>query len=238
MFFQPIQIPGFTAGLNVEQRPYNGNNTSYKDEWLLHAIGSDVMLLSIIDSDITHDHVSCYLSVMRYLDCTQTNQYNIVTTNYFEDTFCLHQMERAKIFISRSHGGKGDGDTFLKLSSTQTDSYLSSNQIYDFNNELAHVDFSKADIMVFVGCETAYGGNQANNLATASVNAGATYSIGFEEVIQCYGANTWTVYFSKNLSLGQTVYEAAQNATEDTINDYDILDSFAVLNVDSYCIVE
>jgi len=98
------------------------------------------------------------------------------------------------------------------------------------------VDFSNMEMMLYVACETAYGGNDAQNLITASVNAGANYALGFEESIGCDGANTWTSYFCEYYAAGQSIYEAAQNAADDTAEKHPILDLLGQLNTDSFAI--
>ena len=91
--------------------------------------------------------------------------------------------------------------------------------------------------MLYVGCSTAYGGETGSNLATASVNAGADYAIGFEESISCKGANAWTSYFSQYYAEGYTIETAAQKAANSTAELYPNLHERNQLNVDSYCVV-
>ena len=147
-------------------------------------------------------------------------------------------MQNSKIFISRSHGGYNENCTWLALYDTGTASRLYSTYIYDTNSSTALVDFSNLDIMLYVGCSTAYGGETGSNLATASVNAGAKCAIGFEETISCNGANSWTSYFTKFYTEGETIEDAAQLAAEQTAYDYPLLYETNKLNVDSYCIVQ
>ncbi|MCM1223465.1 MAG: RICIN domain-containing protein, partial [Lachnospiraceae bacterium] len=232
-----INVQGLHSanGLNIQQRPYS-DDEDYKDEWGLHKIGSKVMLLSIISTEGSHDHLSCYSDALRCFASTRYNEFNIVNTKYISATNCITQMESSNIFISRSHGGANSTCSWLKLFDTGTASRLYSDNIYDFSTSTALVNFGGVELMLYVGCTTAYGGNTANNLITASVNAGANYALGFQEEIDCNGANTWTSYFCEYYTNGQTIYDAAKNASDDTASDHFILNALGELNTDSYSI--
>lgn len=218
------QFLEITDGLNVEQKAYVNDN-SYKDEWILHKIGSEVMLLSIISTEGSHDHISCYGDVMKYFESINYTEFNVINTDYISVANCIDQMELSNIFISRSHGGANSNSSWLKLFDTGTESRLYSYNIYDFSTSTALADLDEVEMMLYVGCTTAYGGNTANNLITASVNAGANYALGFKKEIDCNGANTWTSYFCEYYASGQTIYVAAQNASDDTASDHFVLNN-------------
>ena len=219
----------------VKQQTYS-DNTDYKDEWLLYKTGTAVMLLSIISSEGNHDHVSCFNDAIEDFASTSFNEYNIIHTDHISVTDCIAQMELSKIFISRSHGGADSTSSWLRLFDTGTASRLYSYNIYNFTTSTALVDFSGVEIMLYVGCNTAFGGNTANNLITASVNSGANFALGFKKSINCDGANTWTSYFCEYYTDGQTIYDAALNAADDTASDHFILNLLGELNTDSYSI--
>jgi len=224
-----------TNGIDIQQRDYV-DDSDYIDEWLLHRTGTEVMLLSIISTDGSHDHISCYCDAMRSFESTNYNTFNVINTNYITATDCISQMKLSDIFISRSHGGYNSDNTFLRLFDTGIESRLYSYNIYDFSTSTAPVNFDGVEMMLYVGCTTAYGGNTGENLVTASVNAGANYALGFQKTINCGGANTWTSYFCQYYTAGQTIYDAARHAAEDTALEHPILNAVGQLNTDSYVI--
>lgn len=69
------------------------------------------------------------------------------------------------------------------------------------------------ELALFVGCYTSYHSN--TSLTDAAVAAGADYSIGFKDSINCNGANKWTESFFNYLEEGYSVEEAAERASYD-----------------------
>ena len=135
---------------------------------------------------------------------------NLVNTMTMGD--CMDILTSSKIFVSRSHGdGSNDSSLISLVPSTSSDSrYLSSVSIYNFETGRRLVDLSNVYLAIYVGCKTAYGGNgeDARNLITASVKAGAEYAVGFADKINCDDANEWTEAFFIALANGNTVEEA------------------------------
>ena len=118
-------------------------------------------------------------------------------------------------FISRSHGGYDSAGTFISISDTSQESFLGTSEIYDFTNKKAKVDLSDVELALFVGCYTSYHSN--TSLTDAAVAAGADYSIGFKDSINCNGANKWTESFFNYLEDGNSIEVSAQNATIDNL---------------------
>ena len=58
-------------------------------------------------------------------------------------------------------------------------------------------DYSNIDLALFIGCNTAYGGEGNRNIATRIVELGAKASIGFAESIGCSAANSCTTFFTR-----------------------------------------
>jgi hypothetical protein len=224
-------------GRNVEQREYDENDGDYKDEWLMYQLGTDAMLLAVHETD-GRDRISAYGSVMYSLSNIGINNFNLIYTNYMDSNSCLTQMKAARIFISRTHGAGNDNHSYILLNSMGEESILSSVQIFDFSANTARVDFSNVNLLLFVGCKTAWGGNgnTTNNLIVASVNAGADFAVGFEDTINCDGANTWTEYFCEYYSDGQSVWDAAANAANDTAEDHFILELQNKLGTHTFCV--
>ena len=53
---------------------------------------------------------------------------------------------------------------------------------------------SDCEVAVFAGCYTSYG--SAYNLPLASVHAGSSYGIGFNNYVDCEDLSEWTSTFS------------------------------------------
>ena len=229
----------FTSdGRNIEQREYEDDN-NYNDEWVLNRIGEEVTMLSVIATEGSHDHISCYYDCIEAFQDTTTNEFNLIYTAYIQYPTLLPQIEKSKIFISRSHGSATSSSTQIQLHDEGTvGPKLASYNIYNFDTSKALVDFSNVELLLFVGCKTAYGGNNGKNLATASVNAGAGCAIGFSDSIACDGANTWTSSFCQFYANGDSVEDAADKAVEYTEDAHPILNMAGQLKVHSVVIVE
>ena len=207
---------------NITDVIFSGSNSDKRHQWYLYDVGSEIMLMGIKDARAPHDHVSCFSDVVTNFGMTY--DYNIIHTDYISSSACLTQMQNAEIFISRSHGGYDIGYSYLQLYDNETDglseSRLYSYQIYDSSTSTALVDFSNADVMIFVGCTTAYEGENANNLITAAINAGANCAIGFERNISCETANIWTSLFCQYYNNGYSAYDAAHRAINEIQKDF------------------
>jgi hypothetical protein len=106
-----------------------------------------------------------------------------------------------------------ENNTGIILStSSQSESKVSSSDIYDFDNDVALVSLSGCELILFVGCETAA---HTKGIVYAAVAAGAECAIGFKEIITCSDANKWTTDFFTNLLSGYNVSTAAEEALSD-----------------------
>ena len=209
-------------GLNVEQREYS-NDSNVKDEWEMLKCGTDVMMFGVIDKDKADRH-SPFDSVMRTLDGTEYEDYNLIVTDYLSIEDCLAQMEEAKIFVASCHGGAKINENgvlvnFIALSGN-SDNYSDLSWMH-FMQASAPVDFSNMELAVFVACESAYGGTSVNNLITAAVNAGADYAIGFRENIITAAANIWIeLFFDYYYTQEYNIFSAALKASTDADTEY------------------
>lgn len=145
------------------------------------------MMVIIKDTD-GRDRVSEFDQIFGSLSASGRNDYNFIYTDYLSKSDCLNQMENASIFVSRSHGGYDSTGTYIRLYKEGTSSYLGSSDIY---NGTALVDLSSMEVAIFAGCHTAANLETGKNLPDACVNAGATYAIGFDDIIYCNDANDW-----------------------------------------------
>lgn len=173
----------------------------------------NAILVGIPDTENEHDHVTALTDVAGFISSwgyTSTVYGGSYTVSQISD-FINNDVN--SVFISRSHGTRivsasslttvlgtcilpVDGDNSVYYSSIYMTSYYSSNEL------------SNMDLIMFIGCETGYGGDGAANLPTVAVDKGATAAIGFEGNIWCDSANEWLVKFIAMLEAGKTVYSA------------------------------
>lgn len=214
---------GTSAIRNIEQGTYD-NNTDYKDEWNLFCIsGNDTFLLGITSDN--HDHFSVYGSIFKYLVDLGYESFNPCSVSYMSVETCLMNISESKLIVTRSHGGCDTEGTFICLSDTSIGSYLGTSEIYNFQTNQAQVDFSNVEIILFIGCNTAY--HENTSLTDAAVAAGAQYAIGFIESINCTGANKFVESFFSYLNLGNSVEDAVRNAASDNLR-YSGISSYVV----------
>ena len=199
-------------GIDIKQRDYvdDGN---YKDEWYMFKIdGKDVLFVAITDTD-GRDRVTEFNYIFSYLNDYGYDDFNFIYTDYISASDCLSNMEDASIFVSRSHGGYDADKTWIRLFKDGTASRLYSTNIY---NSSTLVNFSSMDIAIFAACYTAKNTDSGKNLADASVNAGANYSIGFNDSIGCTDANNWVKYFFYyHYAKGYSIEYSCTKATND-----------------------
>ena len=197
-------------GRNVEMRQNQSDNA---DEWYIYKEDNEVCMIGITCDG--HDHSSVFGKVMRNLQSLGYSSFNCIVTDYISVSSIRSKMPYSKIFISRSHGGYDSAGTFISISDTSQESFLGTSEIYDFTNKKAKIDLSDVELALFVGCYTSYHSN--TSLTDAAVAAGADYSIGFKDSINCNGANKWTESFFNYLEDGNSIEVSAQNATIDNL---------------------
>lgn len=114
------------------------------------------------------------------------------------------------VFVIRCHGGVIVDGVILKGTRIRLNHPLWIEEFYSSIDIPTSLDLSNMDLIMFVGCKTAYGGENANNLLTAVVARGAETAVGFTENIDCHRANDWTVDFFELMSDGYTVDDACE----------------------------
>ena len=209
------------AGIDVEQRVYS-NDSDYEDEWYLEKLTpTKIDFLGIVNSG--HDHTSVLEKCRGYLHICYHNNI-IFTYGSIQGVDCKNILLNTNVFTSRSHGGfivdpgastarttyivlsdSGSGDSFY----SHYWSGMSAGSEYVLNTD----SFSNIDMVLFIGCYTAYGGNGANNLPTAFYNHGANVAVGFSDSIYCVPANDWTEDFYLRLLSGYTVQQSVDYAS-------------------------
>ena len=211
-------------GLNIQQRAYS-NDDDYKDEWDLFKInGTDAMLMGIDATD--HDHITALGNIMPQLLKCGYKDFNYIATSFISRSAVQNDMELARIYVSRSHGNTDANGTFILLADDGT-SWIHSKNIYDFSSNIAVINLSNCDLMLFIACFT--GANENTSLPHAAVAAGAKCAIGFKESIGCVTANDWTEYFFNYYVQGYSAQLSAYYAARDCKN-LDNIDSYRVVS--------
>ncbi len=214
-----------TNNSSVQQR---AEQTDNKDEWRLLKIGTSAYLLAITDSG--HDHHTILGKVMDDISKLGCDEFNCMLTNSIIVSDVKSAMSNSKIFVSRSHGSNDANGTMIALSTSNSSQFLHSSDIYNFSSNVANVNLSNCDLMLFIGCETA--NHETKSLPQAAVLAGARVAVGFESTVFCERANTWTEKFFDRYEQGFSVEESCAYATQECISIYGNaggLDSYVVV---------
>ncbi len=231
---------GAVDGAKVRQQAYT-NDTTYNDEWYFFKDGTDVMLLGVPSTG--HDHITCFSSVMKWftLEDIGWGGFYCLHNDTIYKSNVLYVMDQASVFISRSHGPRDDEtDSYIYLYNDMTEwsgEKLYAEDIYDFSTNTALYDLSNLDLVMFIGCNTAEGGESGENIVRAAHEAGANCAIGFEKAVHCVAVNTWTEVFCERLAKGYSVDAAEQYALDKTMRDHSEDATEYDLNLDSYCVI-
>lgn len=215
-------------GLNVNQRVYVEDN-DLRDEWRLELL-DDYKFTFYGITNFGHDHSSALASVLTELH--NRTEFNNITLKKgaIGSSECNADLKNTKVFTSRSHGKHAsDGTSTLYTgivlndldgsnmtcfashsysSMTASSTYIHSTDRYD-----------NLELVLFIGCGTACGGEGARNLPTRIVEQGAQTAIGFTASINCDQANEWTKDFYNLLLQGETVQSAATKLNHEYSED-------------------
>lgn len=206
------------------------NRASNKPTLVVKYYSGNAALVGIPDDPSTHDHLTALNNTSVHLNDIGIS--NNVYHNNTNSSTVQGYLDNKSIFVSRSHGYKYTlpnasneqvlYNTNLKLSNATSDT-LCSDSLYS-------LDLSNLKLVVFVGCETGYGGSGARNLPSAAVSAGATTAIGFSSTINCADANRWTNAFFYFLKQGDTVKDACSKvkSTQSGWNNASIVNSVVI----------
>lgn len=209
----------YSEGLNIQQRQYV-DNTSYKDEWILQPYS--VVFYGVTNSG--HDHISSLNSI-------QTTMLNgnwksvTVRSGAITANQCKNDLLSTNVFTSRSHGQlvlRAGTTTEVSTGIVLNDNDGSNKVVFyghawnGMESGSGSIDsgenYSNIDVVLFIGCNTAYGGNGGRNLPAAIVDQGARAAVGFKDSIDCVEANTWTTNFYNKMLQGATLQEAVDYA--------------------------
>ena len=209
-------------GRNVELREEQSDN---KDRWILESLDAYKINLCGI-SNAGHDHSSCLEEIKGTL--YESNPYSNVTlvTGSMTSNDCLDYIKNSNVFISRSHGGLVlfSGTTTASSTSILLNDEDGPGEIWLYSHPYSNMtvgsrhiastdSFANTDMVLFIGCHTAYGGTTGRNLPAIVVAQGAEVAIGFSGSIDCSNANEWTTDFYSRLMEGYTVQESVNHAS-------------------------
>ena len=211
-------------GINIEQRQ-EGSIDLYRDEWFLEELDQyNVTFCGIANAG--HDHSSALETSKQALFSKGYNNVNLIT-GAVSATSSLNYLKSTAVFTSRSHGCVVVYSGTTQVASTgivlndlegASSARLYSHSWSGMNTNSINItstdSFSDLQLVLFVGCETAYGGSGDRNLPTIVRNNGAFVSVGFKESIDCIEANQWTEDFYEYMLLGYTVQDAVNYASD------------------------
>ena len=193
------------------------NRASNKPSLVVNYYGSDAVLLGIPDTSSAHDHASVFSTIAPYLQsCGLTSELRCGNT-YAPSVQLYLNDDQNSVFVSRSHGGYSSQTQNGVEVVTKTAIVLNSetNETLSSTDISSSLDLSNLKLVVFCACETARGGEGANNLPSKVVQLGADTAIGFTEKINCSDANRWTNLFFENLARGYSVQTACNLVKND-----------------------
>ena len=172
------------------------------------AVKPKAVLVGVADSG--HDHTSALATVSPII-----TGFGYSSAPLYSGSFTVSQIDNFlnndvnSIFVSRSHGGYAVSSnvlrsTFIGPNPNDYDVLYSSTHI---STTFSANELKNMDLVMFVACNTGYGGEGAANLPSKAVEKGATTAIGFEESITCSRTNEWLIDFFEGLADGYTVDE-------------------------------
>ena len=180
------------------------------DEWVVerdHQV-SIIAIPETYDRDTFFDTAETFLSDLGYTDIYAEER-------CMNDEFLKSYMSNSEVVIIRTHG-------------TQKSISTSHNPIEATSSfSISNLNLQGVDLVVYGACLTGAnpeGANPAQNLAQATVNAGATTVVGFNTDVKADATNDWCAAFTYWLGQGWSVSDAAIQACDfDSIHDDDFL---------------
>ena len=215
-----------TAGTNLKLSDFQSGNDSYQDEWDIEPY--QVVLYGITNAG--HDHISCLNTIG---DSISNDSEINIRGGAISSVTCKNDLISTNLFTSRSHGylityiGTNDVcSTGILLNDEEVDSEKVTFFSHSWSNISAGSsyilptdDYSRIDIAVFIGCNTARGKEGGRNLPSKIVEKGARAAVGFSDTIDCSDANTWTIQLYQKLLQGASLQEAVDYACDRATED-------------------
>lgn len=201
-----------------------GNKTYYKDYYIsASAICAFYGIPDNTSTDEIHDHVGALSAVF---DNWVNQGWKNITfrTNSVSTSTCVQDLKSVDIFIIRSHGHACQN---ADLTAASTGIILNNSTHIGFYSHyhpsiapgsyvIQNTDtFFNLDLVIFIGCNTGYGGENGNNLPNMMESHGARVAIGFTSEIPCIKAEEWTTKFIAALRYGSSISEAILALSKD-----------------------
>lgn len=209
-------------GVNLVHTAYT-DDTDMKDEWILESADA-ITFYGITNTG--HDHSSCLVTVK---DSLLDADFNNVTlkTGAVSSSDCLYDLKNTSVFTSRSHGclvlwqgTETAASTGILLNDEEGTGKVvlyshSWSAMTSGSTSISATDsFVGLELVLFIGCETAYDDITGRNLPVIVASQGAEVAIGFSDTILCSPANEWTKDFYAHLLAGYTVQESVDYASD------------------------
>ena len=203
-------------GVNLVYTAYT-DDTDLKDEWVLEMVDSYAFTFYGI-TNLGHNHSSCLETVKNNLLNADYNNVTL-TTGAISSSDCLYDLKNTSVFTSRSHGISAGDSIGIVLNDEEGAgmvvlySHAWSGMSSGSMSITSADSFVGLELVLFIGCGTASGGETGRNLPAVVTSQGAEVAIGFRDSIICSYANTWTEDFYAHLLAGHTVQEAVDEAS-------------------------
>ena len=204
-------------GVNLVHTAYT-DNTDLKDEWTLELVDAyAITFYGITNSG--HDHLSCLETVKSNLLNADFNNVTL-KSGAISSSDCLYDLKNTSVFTSRSHGISAGTSIGIVLNDEEGTEMVALYSHAWSGMSSGSMSITSADsfvgleLVLFIGCGTASGGETGRNLPAVVTSQGAEVAIGFRDSIICSDANEWTQDFYAYLLEGYTVQEAVDEASE------------------------
>lgn len=161
-------------------------------------------------SNAGHNHSSALTNIVTDIRSCGFSSANVYTGAFTTNAIDSHlDSDANNVFVSRSHGGRVITSSGSQLGTTLLLNDNEDNQIfYHSYQSIKSLDLTNMTLVMFIGCETAAGGEGGLNLPTVAVEQGARTSVGFRGSIDCATANNWTEDFFDLIKNGLSVSAA------------------------------
>ena len=201
---------GVSSGTRIVQHTANGANSSkwYIERAIDVDAGRKATLVGVTASN-PHDHETALTDISP--DIREIGYVPSIRKGSFSQATMTYLLENSEVFVIRGHGEalSGGGAQLILNNDTSSPVY------YRSDTYVANLDLTNLELVVFITCHSGEGGEYADNLVSAAIEAGARTAVGFDGTILCGNANDWTRAFFKKLSEGCTVQEACNAIKSD-----------------------
>ncbi len=207
-------------GIDIEQRDYS-NDSDYIDEWMFEP--SSIIFYGVTNAG--HDHISCLSTIKNAIENGNWHDVTLKDGAISVNT-CKNDLHSSRMFAIRSHGvvvRDSVSQNVITNGIQLNDALDNSDIVALFANSWGSMpsmssyiypseDYTGLKIVLFIGCDTAIGGEYAQNLTSIIVQHGVITALGFSGEIACNAANVWTTNFYYKMLQGSTIQAATDYA--------------------------